>query len=92
MRLPNATHESRPWRIHEIVPDFTLEDVWALPVQGDAEDFETLLELMAASDPADAESAADPLPLAAPRPPRQLVRPRQDLGAGRRRRGRRPAS
>ena len=31
MRLPNAAHESRPWRIREIVPDFTLEDVWATP-------------------------------------------------------------
>jgi hypothetical protein len=56
-RIPNATHESRPWRIREIVADFKLEDVWALPVQGDAEDFQALLELMAAADPADAESA-----------------------------------
>jgi hypothetical protein len=56
MRLPNAAHESRPWRIREIVPDFTLEDVWALPVHGGAEDFQTLLELMVASDPADAGS------------------------------------
>lgn len=56
MRLPNATHESGPWRIRELVPDFTLEDVWALPVGGGAEDFEALVELMAASDPAAAES------------------------------------
>jgi hypothetical protein len=56
IRLPNAAHESRPWRIRALVPDFTLEDVWALPAQGGAEDFQTLLELMAASDPADAES------------------------------------
>jgi hypothetical protein len=52
MRLPNAAHESCPWRIREIVPDFTLEDVWALPVHGGAEDFQALLELMVASDPA----------------------------------------
>jgi hypothetical protein len=38
------------------VPDFTLEDVWALPVHGGAEDFQTLLELLAASDPSSAES------------------------------------
>ena len=56
MRLPNAVHESCPWRIREITPDFTLEDVWALPVQGGAEDFQTLLEIAASSDPADAES------------------------------------
>ena len=55
-RLPNAVQESRPWRIREIVADFKLEDVWALPVGGEAEDFEALLELMAAADPADAES------------------------------------
>jgi hypothetical protein len=56
MRLPNAAHESGPWRIREIVSDFTLEDVWALPAQGGAEDFEDLLELMASSDPANADS------------------------------------
>lgn len=56
MRLPNAAHESRPWRIREIVPDFTVEDVWALPVHGDAEDFQALLELMATLDPATAGS------------------------------------
>jgi hypothetical protein len=55
-RLPNAAHESRPWRIREIAPDFTVEDVWALPAYGHAEGFQTLLELMAASDPANAES------------------------------------
>jgi hypothetical protein len=56
MRLPNATHESQPWRIREIVPDFELEDAWALPASGKAGEFETLLELLAHSDPAHAES------------------------------------
>jgi hypothetical protein len=55
-RLPNEMHESGPWRIREIVPDFILEDFWALPVQGGAGDFPALLELLAASDPAEAES------------------------------------
>jgi hypothetical protein len=58
MRLPNAAHESRLWRIREIAPDFTVEDVWALPVHGAAEDFQTLLEVMASGDPANAESLA----------------------------------
>jgi hypothetical protein len=58
MKLPNAAHESQSWRIREIVPDFKLEDVWALPVKGDAEDFPALLELMASADPADADSRA----------------------------------
>jgi Protein of unknown function (DUF2867) len=35
-----------------------VEDVWALPAQGDAEDFPVLLELMASSDPADGDSRA----------------------------------
>ncbi len=56
MRLPNSAHESHPWRIREIAPDFTVEDVWALPAHGRAEDFQALLELTAASDPANAES------------------------------------
>jgi Protein of unknown function (DUF2867) len=56
MKIPNAAHESRSWRVREFVPDFVLEDVWALPALGGAEDFQTLLELMAASDPANAES------------------------------------
>lgn len=71
MRLPNAAHESRPWRIREIASDFTLEDVWALPVQGGAEDFQTLLEQIASSDPANAESL----------PTRLLWRLRDRLGS-----------
>jgi RNA polymerase sigma-70 factor (ECF subfamily) len=42
MRLPNAAHDSRPWRIREIASDCTVEDAWALPVHGGAEDFQTL--------------------------------------------------
>jgi hypothetical protein len=33
-----------------------VEDVWALPAHGSAEDFQALVELMASSDPANAES------------------------------------
>ena len=50
MRLPNAVHESRPWRIAEIAPDFRLEDAWALPVYGGAGDFPALLEVMTSRD------------------------------------------
>jgi hypothetical protein len=56
MRLPNAAHDSRPWRIHEIAPDFTVEDVWALPVHGGADDFQTLLEIMTSDDLMDSAS------------------------------------
>ncbi len=71
MRLPNSAHESVEWRIQEIVPDFTLEDVWELPAQGGIEDFQDLLELMASSDPASADSW----------PTRALWRLRDRLGA-----------
>jgi hypothetical protein len=50
-RLPNSTHTSRPWRIHEITPDFRLEDVWALPVRGERSDFPALVQGFAAGDP-----------------------------------------
>jgi hypothetical protein len=70
MRLPNAAHESGPWRIREIAQDFTLEDVWALPVHGGLEDFPKLLELGASLDPANAESL----------PTRALWRFRDQLG------------
>ena len=59
MRLPNAVHESRPWRIREIAPDFTLEDVWALPVYGGAGDFPALLEVMTSRDLARQASPVD---------------------------------
>src|SRR3712207_3932680 len=71
MRLPNAAHESRPWRIREIAPDFTVEDVWALPVHGGAADFQTLLEVMASLDMANGESV----------PTRVLWRVRDRLGS-----------
>jgi Protein of unknown function (DUF2867) len=71
MRLSNSEHEARPWRIRAIAADFTLEDVWALPVYGDAGDFQTLLELMVSSDPSNAESL----------PTRVLWRVRDRLGS-----------
>jgi len=56
MRLSLSEHQSRPWRIREIAPDFTVEDVWALPVHGGAEDFQALLDTMPSFDPANADS------------------------------------
>jgi hypothetical protein len=52
MRLPNSAHTSRPWRIHALTRDFRLEDVWALPTPGRADDFPLLVEGLAAGDPA----------------------------------------
>jgi Protein of unknown function (DUF2867) len=50
MRIPNAVHQAHPWRINQIAPDFTVEDVWALPAHGDAGDFDTLLDVMMSLD------------------------------------------
>jgi hypothetical protein len=50
MRLPNTAHTSRPWRIHELTPDFRLEDVWALPTPGGPDDFPRLVRQIAAGD------------------------------------------
>ncbi len=70
-RVPNSALDSGHWRIGEIVPDFTLEDVWALPVEGGPDDFPALLETMASIDPAKSES----------RPARALWQLRDRLGA-----------
>lgn len=55
-RIPNEEHESGPWLIREIAADFDLEDVWALPVHGAAEDFTAALGLLASLDPAESDS------------------------------------
>jgi hypothetical protein len=73
MRIPNAEHESRPWRIRKLVPDFTLEDVWELPVQGNAADFQTLIEMSAF----ETDDLIDAMPL----PARALWRIRDRLGS-----------
>jgi Protein of unknown function (DUF2867) len=58
MRLPNAAHDSRPWRIHELTGGFRLEDVWALPTPGGPDDFPRLVALLASSDPSRSSSRA----------------------------------
>ena len=59
MVIPNATHTARPWRIHELIPDFRLEDVWALPTPGGPDDFPLLVEGFVTSDPGE----GGPLPV-----------------------------
>lgn len=71
MKILQTEHECRPLRIHDLVPDFTLEDVWALPVHGGPEDFEEMLELFESFDPTQADS----------RPARFLWDLRDRLGA-----------
>src|SRR5215204_6729920 len=58
MRLPNTAHTSRPWRIHELTPDFRVEDVWALPGTGRPDDFPRLVQGFASGDPSQSSSGA----------------------------------
>jgi hypothetical protein len=57
MRLPNSAHEAHPWVIGEIAPDFKLLDVWALPVQGGRDEFDSFLQSMTSFDPTNSTSA-----------------------------------
>jgi len=57
VRLPNAAHEQHPFVIARIAPDFRLLDVWALPVEGERDDFSHFLETVASLDPAKSGSS-----------------------------------
>src|SRR4051794_15240349 len=61
MRLPASAHTSRPWRIHELRPDYRVEDVWALPTPGGPDDFPRLVALMDSFDPAQSSRAVSVL-------------------------------
>jgi hypothetical protein len=46
-RLPDTEHTGRPWRIHEIAPDFRVEDVWAYRTPGAGpDDFPAMLDAL----------------------------------------------
>ena len=52
MRIPNEQHLVLDLRIHEIVPDFRLEDAWMLPgIEGTAADFERAVRMTLDLDP-----------------------------------------
>jgi len=53
MKLPKSAYTDPPWRMHEIAPEFTVEDVWALPTPGGPDDFPRLLKLMSGGDTSD---------------------------------------
>jgi hypothetical protein len=58
VKLPKSAHTSQGWRIDEIVPDFRLEDVWALPTPGGPNDFPLLVQGIASADPAESSPRA----------------------------------
>ncbi|MCP2320351.1 Protein of unknown function (DUF2867) [Nocardia amikacinitolerans] len=49
-KIPDEEHTERPWRIHEIAPDFALYDVWALPTPGGPDDLPRLIRLITTDD------------------------------------------
>lgn len=60
MRLPHAAHTGQPWRIHELTPDFRLQDVWAFRTPaGGPDDFPAAVAAIQASY----DTAAEPLPV-----------------------------
>jgi len=49
-RLDESAHTGLPWRIHELTPDFTVEDVWSFRTPGAGpDDFPVMLEAMRAA-------------------------------------------
>lgn len=74
MKLPDTAHTSRPWRIHQIAPDFRLEDVWALPTPGGPDDLPRLVASMVGD-------GTNSFPEGAPPVVRFLWNARQRIGA-----------
>jgi hypothetical protein len=58
VRSPSSGREPRSWWIDRIAPDFTLLDVWALPVEGGPDDRDAALEVLTSFDPVHAECVA----------------------------------
>lgn len=47
MKLPKSAHTDQPWRIHEIAPDFRIEDVWSFRTPGAGpDDFPLMIEAL----------------------------------------------
>ena len=49
-RLPITAHTARPWRIHDVAPDFEVEDVWALPTPGGPDELPRLVAVASGHD------------------------------------------
>lgn len=50
MQVPTSEYAARPWRIHEIAPDFRVEDVWVLPTPGGPDDLPRLVDAVFTGD------------------------------------------
>lgn len=56
MKVPTETDVPQDWVIASLAPEFRLLDVWELPAEGDAADFDDLVGLMGRFDPARSNS------------------------------------
>jgi len=52
-RVPAAEFHTHPWRIHEVAPDFDVEDVWELPGTEPLSAFPRVVQTLTTFDPAD---------------------------------------
>ncbi len=50
MRVPVSEYAAKPWRIHEIAPDFRVEDVWVLPTPGGPGELPRLVDAVFTGD------------------------------------------
>jgi hypothetical protein len=50
MRIPNEVLKTQRWIVDDIVDDFEVEDVWALPIDGGPGDFAAVIDLMESID------------------------------------------
>jgi len=69
-RVPEAEFHAHPWRIHEIAPDFEVEDVWQLPGTEPLSSFARVVATLTTLDPS-----------GGPLPARLLWSARTTLGA-----------
>lgn len=70
MKLPTTAHTSRPWRIHDVAPDFHVEDVWALPTPGGPGELPRFVSVVSSGD----------FPEGAPWPVRAMWQARWTIG------------
>lgn len=50
MRAPHDVLKTQRWVVDDIVHDFDVEDIWALPIDGGPADFEAVIDLMQSID------------------------------------------
>ena len=57
-RVPEAEFRERPWRIHEFIEGFDVEDVWAVDSTATADQFPQVVDLITSVDTSESSAAA----------------------------------